>query len=1522
MKKILSGMIAVLLIMQSSVNISAVSAEKIDTVISVDDLYDWRRDTVISVDDLYEGATVSDMYYEFGDTQAVKLYADRYDFSQNWALNSEISYNSRKTFSGWDSDEVGGRISIDGNSLLISDSSNAFPVSMVKRIERATYGVLTLSFRTKIHSYADGFSWTMADGNTDAVAICTSNNAFYLRQPNNQMLKLGDVVSGVENGFVVKADIDNGKVDVYLNGELVAEKKDILNEVEGIDQFSIASSKVSVGSFDIPSVSLERGYAVREYFETQTNNLLSDLWTDESLGGSISCKSVVTNVNNDFYNLVLDSKKGKAVATRYFKEEKGNTVVEFKQYIPAKRNGVNVEIRNNNNVVLKINSDNGFFSVTGENTQQFYSYLGNIWYTFRIVMNIQENKADIYLNGKKKLSNVPFSGTAVNNISFSSEQNSSAVEYDDILVYNDSDDYNYIPEPVIPAKKSNVAVGMQVCPIWKEGTSLGWEYVRHYNERVPYLGFYDEGNPEVSDWEIKWMTEHGIDFTWNCWYRPIDENSNPIKTAPLSSSLMDGYFYAKYSDKVKFAIMFENSKPSYGGADDFKNNIIPYWIEYFFTDERYFTIDGRPVVGVYDYSRLSEQLGGRNGVKACFNYLINECAKRGIGKPIIVVQTFSDNTSDFEKFKTAGFDFVYSYHRNNDSPKTVKEYLNSIKGQTYLNVIPSLAVGFNNRVWGGGQTDSHYGIATADEFAELCTWANETYIPSLRSSGLSKNIVMIDTWNEFGEGTYTMPSELEGFGYLEAVRNAFTAGGVHNDAVPTDEQKDRFNNLYPFTTLKSIKDKNKPPVSTELLKQWSFDNDNDSEGWTAEGNIKDLSVNGGVLAGTLTGDNPCIKIENINIPIRDVKYLKIRIKNKTASNNGKVIFKTNKAKYSDYTSISFNVNYGDAQFQDIYVPVYANSMWSGELTGLKIIPCLSGNKLLSASDKNEFYIDEISLVKGNGQDMISGAQILLNGTPIDCSSDLIIEDGVPYISSGKFQNLLNMIYSFDDETQTAIFVRDDGTLTMKIDEGAIYKDGTKASFVGGAIIRHETVYVHYKAFTLYNYIVSYDKARQLVILRNPWYGNGYDDIVPNEFAVNNLIDFGKFNDAANLNYVSGDVAASIVNGDTYEGSGALKLTSSQGNQYAKIKVAVKPNRAYCLSVYAKSVSGAPVLSLKSDNLRNLEDNKNYVSKKLTGSYTKCNAVFEPDVKYEQEVEIQIGLNVAAEVIVDNMEFYEMPYVYQNAVIGGTFESGSDINDVIPCYNDSTTTFEITETEPIYNDKSLYVSTTKQNNGVAMPAYIIPGETYYLRAAVRLVSASYHETTFALRMSSDISGWQNSVDVNVQKLTEIGRTVTLQGYFTAPAISNNTAYVSVAPWTYADFIVDNIEVIHVRKGEKKDMIIGEFSFYKDYGTPTSQKYRDEQLSSGTWSAVLKNFENLADMDKDITVIVALYKNDENKLVYAKTMNKNFEGYSYATSPIVSTLDVPDISDGEYHVKGFLFDNLNNITSLAEYILVSE
>ena len=110
-----------------------------------------------------------------------------------------------------------------------------------------------------------------------------------------------------------------------------------------------------------------------------------------------------------------------------------------------------------------------------------------------------------------------------------------------------------------------------------------------------------------------------------------------------------------------------------------------------------------------------------------------------------------------------------------------------------LGVVPSVSVGWEPSPWGKGGD----GWASADDYRALLQWTKDTYMPCLPADSTGAKMVLLPNWNEFSEGHFIMPSNLAGFGYVDAIREVFFGGGPHHDQVPTKAQKNRFNVLYP-----------------------------------------------------------------------------------------------------------------------------------------------------------------------------------------------------------------------------------------------------------------------------------------------------------------------------------------------------------------------------------------------------------------------------------------------------------------------------------------------------------------------------------------------------------------------------------------------------------------------------------------------------------------------------------------------------------------------------------------------------
>jgi hypothetical protein len=348
----------------------------------------------------------------------------------------------------------------------------------------------------------------------------------------------------------------------------------------------------------------------------------------------------------------------------------------------------------------------------------------------------------------------------------------------------------YVPEPQVP--QSNYLIGMNYFPGWKWGTHRGWKDIEAYPDRTPLLGYYDEGNPEVMDWEIKWALEHGIDFFLFCWYRGPEGVKVRPSTMHLGHALHDGFFKAKYAPRFQFAIMWENqAKKDNGVADlnDLMKNLLPYWIENYFKRPNYVKINNKPLLVVYHLDRLNEELGGVAGTKKALDMMREACKKAGFAGLVIACEHRGNDRAFLTRMKDSGFDFhyTYCYHPEERQPTATQAInyqltmLQLWQDWNILPVIPTLSVGFEPKPWENNNPETPWVYwqtikrwrLNGPEWLTLLQKA-KPLIDTMPVLEDGSKMVILDNWNEWSEGHYIAPSAFAGFQYLQAVRDVFS----------------------------------------------------------------------------------------------------------------------------------------------------------------------------------------------------------------------------------------------------------------------------------------------------------------------------------------------------------------------------------------------------------------------------------------------------------------------------------------------------------------------------------------------------------------------------------------------------------------------------------------------------------------------------------------------------------------------------------------------------------------------------
>ena len=392
---------------------------------------------------------------------------------------------------------------------------------------------------------------------------------------------------------------------------------------------------------------------------------------------------------------------------------------------------------------------------------------------------------------------------------------------------------DYIPEPS-PAKSDRI-VAAHYYAAWKRGAAGVHEgfddLCEEYPDRTPLMGYYDEENPEVCDWEIKWATEHGINCFIYCWYRKKDNEGKPVTVNDLrcGHGIHEAFFNARYQNYMNFAIMFEVS-PRWGGTDkkDMIDHLMPFWMETYFKRENYLKIDNKPVLFVFSPDRLLTDLEGAEIQKRTFDSCREYAKKCGFeGMIFAVCNTGKVNRTRTQEFLASGYDFAFGYNAGYNSPcdfypdedDIIRGQVESLKKQLSLDekkfvLTPSCfsdaTPRFTERWNQLGCRFREYGniwYLYPEKYRVLLEKLKEIS-DSLPEDSYGRKMIMIDNWNEWDEGHFVAPSHKFGFKYLQAIREVLTdRSNLPDYRTPVDQGFGDYNKSWKTPDFKEFCEK-------------------------------------------------------------------------------------------------------------------------------------------------------------------------------------------------------------------------------------------------------------------------------------------------------------------------------------------------------------------------------------------------------------------------------------------------------------------------------------------------------------------------------------------------------------------------------------------------------------------------------------------------------------------------------------------------------------------------------------------
>ena len=310
-------------------------------------------------------------------------------------------------------------------------------------------------------------------------------------------------------------------------------------------------------------------------------------------------------------------------------------------------------------------------------------------------------------------------------------------------------------------------------------------FIGHEQPHLPYdVGFYDLMNIDTFKRQIELAKMYGIYgfcFHWY-WFSGERTMEKPVELF-LRHKELDIKFCFNWATENWTALWDGGNKEvmftqELKQDDDrkFFDDILPY-----FKDERYIKIDGKPVLSVYNVKIFPKERF-RSFVDNMQAYAKEE-GFPGIYFLITNTFYFDENVADYGAdalvefppsfvrcdrlmmpvfnpyFKGKIFDFVKFWER--------KSYLRKYKSEVYYR---SALTSWDNtaRKAFSENCDVYYGANPSTFYV----WLKDIIAESKKIHSNTNDIVFVNSWNEWAEGSHLEPCLRYGYGYLQAVKDA------------------------------------------------------------------------------------------------------------------------------------------------------------------------------------------------------------------------------------------------------------------------------------------------------------------------------------------------------------------------------------------------------------------------------------------------------------------------------------------------------------------------------------------------------------------------------------------------------------------------------------------------------------------------------------------------------------------------------------------------------------------------------
>ncbi|MBP6964968.1 MAG: glycoside hydrolase family 99-like domain-containing protein [Armatimonadetes bacterium] len=340
-------------------------------------------------------------------------------------------------------------------------------------------------------------------------------------------------------------------------------------------------------------------------------------------------------------------------------------------------------------------------------------------------------------------------------------------------------------------------------------------------------GFYNDADPRLWSYYIPWMTTHGLDFIAFDWYYNAGQEF-------LYESLDRGFLQSKQANDVRFCVHWCN----HGGSwwlrplDQSKRAVLEMTdllCSRYFHRPNYLRVDGRPVFMIYDIGQLMS-FGGEDALRESLKAMRARAQEKGAGDLYLVAVYSGSSPAYIAMLKSLGFDafcaYTYCWMRPPsiawDTQAVPYPELAALMAECHYPTLarsgakvglpywPTTFSGWDDRPRAGVERAFINTDNNPADFAKMLKGA-------MKNTNPESPVVLVEAWNEWGEGACVEPSKEFGFGFLEAI--AEVVGKKSPDKrLPTAEEIVSWSVLTPDELKIAQENESKPwPSKTPKL---------------------------------------------------------------------------------------------------------------------------------------------------------------------------------------------------------------------------------------------------------------------------------------------------------------------------------------------------------------------------------------------------------------------------------------------------------------------------------------------------------------------------------------------------------------------------------------------------------------------------------------------------------------------------------------------------------------------------------